>query len=105
MSDVPLQFAADASNKSGGIVSFPVDVPLRAEYDTDTGVLTIETPVVHAGVGGGRKPPLFGGEDAGFLPGTEGHQRYGLRDVAHPQCFAKPARDSQCREALARSLE
>jgi len=51
MADVPLQIADDTSNKSGRIVSFPVDVPLSAEYDAVTGVLTIETPVVHAGEG------------------------------------------------------
>jgi hypothetical protein len=33
------------------VVCFPVDVPIQAEYDMTTGVLTIETPVVHADEG------------------------------------------------------
>ena len=51
MSDVTVQIADNASSKPGEIVSFPVDVPLQAEYDANTRVLTIETPVVHAGEG------------------------------------------------------
>jgi hypothetical protein len=51
VSDVSLGVARDASSKSAQTVTFPVDVPLQAEYDATSGVLTIETPVVHAGEG------------------------------------------------------
>jgi hypothetical protein len=50
ISDVPLRITNDGSNEPE-VVSFPVDVPLHAEYDTSTGVLIIETPVVHDGEG------------------------------------------------------